>query len=167
MFVPMLRGYPKTDNGQCDPDFGREQGDAKGAILREACFEAATLLQAKRWIAMAVGSFLIASSQTVIRSLDLNCGWFGNLGPKWACRQDVAQGRAMLSLIVSICGTVETMRQVREKGGGITRFPRLLRRVSCEGVMNFSTMMEMVPDWALRQMTLRNLVLEVGAMELV
>ena len=56
------RGYPKTDGGHCDADFAREQGDAEDAILREACPEAATQLQGKRCLAMAVGSFRIASS---------------------------------------------------------------------------------------------------------
>jgi XTP/dITP diphosphohydrolase len=57
----MTRGYPKTDMGQCGADFGREQGDAEEAILREACPEAATRLQNKICAAMAFGSFRIAS----------------------------------------------------------------------------------------------------------
>jgi hypothetical protein len=64
-FSECLRGYPETPNGQCDADFGREQGDAEEAILGEACPEAVTRLQAKRFIAMAIGSFRIASSPGV------------------------------------------------------------------------------------------------------
>ena len=56
-----IRGCQRTDNGQCGADFGREQGDAEGAILKEACPEAATLLQAKRCHAMAFGNSRIAS----------------------------------------------------------------------------------------------------------
>lgn len=58
---PSCRGYPKTDYGQCESDYGREQGDAEGAIPREACPDVVTKHQAKRWFAMAVGSFRIAS----------------------------------------------------------------------------------------------------------
>ena len=70
------RGYPKTDDGQCGADFGREQGDAEEAILNEACPEAVTQLQAKRCAAMAIGSFRIASYYPFLL-------WGSRCGPGW------------------------------------------------------------------------------------
>lgn len=45
--------------------------------------------------------FVLMLGQAVIRGLSLNCGCFGDVGPMWLKRPDVALVRAMLLLLAS------------------------------------------------------------------